>query len=217
MISILLATYNGEKYIKQSIDSVMSQTFTDWTLLVGFNGTTDSSKDIVASYVDNRIVTYDYGDDKGKAKTLNKLLKNARDPWCAIQDDDDIWHPQKLEKQMAIADNFDVVGTQIRYINEENRIIGGPFLATDNARIKQLSLGGTNQVANSSAIFRRSYAKLVNGWDETLDGIEDFDFWLKIMRVTESRFFNYADVLCFHRLHQQSNFNTNSYDVSSIL
>lgn len=217
MISILLATYNGEKYIRQSIDSVMSQTFTDWTLLVGFNGTTDSSKDIVASYGDNRIVTYDYGDDKGKAKTLNKLLANSRDPWCAIQDDDDIWHPQKLEKQMAIADSFDVVGTQIRYINEENQVIGGPFLATDNARIKQLSLGGTNQVANSSAIFRRSYAKLIGGWDETLDGIEDFDFWLKIMRVTESKFFNFADVLCFHRLHQQSNFNTNSYDVSSIL
>ena len=55
VISILLATYNGERYIKKSIDSIMDQTFKDWKLLIGFNGTTDSSKEIVESYNDNRI------------------------------------------------------------------------------------------------------------------------------------------------------------------
>ena len=78
MISILLATYNGEKYIKRCIDSIVDQKFTDWKLLIGFNGTTDSSKEIVASYDDDRIFVYDYGEDKGKAKTLNKLLKPSR-------------------------------------------------------------------------------------------------------------------------------------------
>lgn len=216
MISILLATYNGERYIKDSITSVLGQTYQDWKLLIGFNGTTDSSKEIVDSFDDPRIFVYDFLDDKGKAKTLNKLLAKANTPWCAIQDDDDLWHTRKLEEQVKHIENNDVIGTQIRYIDENTKVIGGPSLACDNNTIKFLSLQGTNQVANSSAIFRTDVARQIL-WREDLDGIEDFDFWLRIMRMPESRFKNLPEPLCLHRLHQQSNFNTNSYDVNSIL
>lgn len=216
MISILLATYNGEKYIKDSITSILSQTYQDWKLLIGFNGTTDSSKEIVDSLDDPRIFVYDFLDAKGKAKTLNKLLFKVNTPWCAIQDDDDLWHTHKLEEQVKHTESCDVIGTQIRYIDENTRIIGGPSLACDNDRIKFLSLQGTNQVANSSAIFRTDIAKKT-WWKEDLDGIEDFDFWLRIMRMPESRFKNLPQDLCFHRLHQQSNFNTKNYDSSKIL
>src|SRR6056300_989955 len=154
MISILLATYNGEKYIKRCIDSIVDQKFTDWKLLIGFNGTTDSSKEIVASYDDDRIFVYDYGEDKGKAKTLNKLLKHVDTPWCAIQDDDDIWHRNKLKKQMEYIKGYDVIGTQIIYINEEEKFTGAPILGLDNVTIKNKSLAGENQIANSSAIFK---------------------------------------------------------------
>ena len=77
MISILLATYNGEKFIKESIDSILNQTFTEWELIIGFNGTTDNSKKIVSEYNDSRIKIFDYGNDKGKAKTLNTFLEPA--------------------------------------------------------------------------------------------------------------------------------------------
>lgn len=75
MISILLATHNGERFIEQSIKSVLNQTFKEFELLIGFNGTTDSSKKIVEGIKDDRIRVFDYGEDKGKSKTLNKLLK----------------------------------------------------------------------------------------------------------------------------------------------
>ena len=103
MISILLASYNGEKYIRQSIDSVINQTFKKWELLIGFNGTTDKTKDIVKEYKDERIKTFDYEDDKGKAKTLNKLIKQAQFDYCAIQDDDDLWWPPKLYEQSKLS------------------------------------------------------------------------------------------------------------------
>lgn len=219
MISILLATYNGEKYIKESIDSIVNQTFKNWRLLVGFNGTTDSSKEIVDSYDDPRIMVYDYLDDKGKAKTLNKLLKKVNTPWCAVQDDDDVWTPKKLETQMMFDGDFDVIGTQIKYIDEKGKIIGNPRLATVNNHIRSKSLSGVNQMANSSVIFRTSYALQVDGWDETLDGIEDFDFWLKIMRLKHenAEFFNVPEFLTLHRLHNGSNFNTKSHDIGKIL
>lgn len=100
MISILLAIYNGEKYLRNSIDSILNQTFKDWELLIGFNGTTDSSKEIIKEYKDTRIKTFDYGDDKGKCKTLNKLIKESQYDLCAIQDDDDVWEKEKLKKQI---------------------------------------------------------------------------------------------------------------------
>lgn len=216
MISILLATYNGEKYIKKSIDSIINQTYTDWELLIGFNGTTDGSKEIVAQYDDSRIKVFDYGDDKGKSKTLNKLMKEVSGDWMAIQDDDDIWLPKKLERQFANSDRFDVIGTQIIYINENDDSIGNPILSKDNESIKEKSLNGDNQIANSSAIFKRVCAEEVGGWSETLDGIEDFDFWLKIMRKGYG-FINISSTEVFHRLHNKSNFNTKQFDINKIL
>jgi glycosyltransferase involved in cell wall biosynthesis len=216
MISILLATYNGEKYIKKSIDSIVDQTYTDWELLIGFNGTTDGSKEIVNQYNDSRIKVFDYGYDKGKAKTLNKLIREASGDWMAIQDDDDIWFPKKLERQFNGSDGFDVIGTQIMYIDENDNSTGKPTLSLEDLNIKEKSFGGDNQVANSSAIFKTKCAIEVGGWSESLDGIEDFDFWLNIMRKGYT-FKNISSIEVFHRLHSKSNFNTKKFDLTKIL
>ena len=216
MISILLAVYNGEKYISQSIDSIINQTFKDWELLIGFNGTTDSSKDIVSSYNDDRIKVFDYKEGKGKAKTLNKLIKEARYDWCAIQDDDDIWLPGKLEKQIEQVDQFDVVGTLITYINKNNIETITPNLSTDHEDIKRLSLAGINQIANSSAIFKKDAVAQINFWREDIDGIEDFDLWVKLLKKGY-RFHNISSKLVLHRIHQESSFNTKQHDLKKIL
>jgi glycosyltransferase involved in cell wall biosynthesis len=216
MISILLATYNGEKFIKKSIDSILNQSFKDFEILIGFNGTTDKSKDIVNKLEDNRIKIFDFGNDKGKSKTLNKLLKEARFEWVAIQDDDDIWYNNKLEKQINHISNNDVIGSQIEYIDSEDSIIGGPKLSLTDENIKYFSFGGNNQVANTSAIFRKKDAIEVNGWNENIDGIEDFDFWLKLMRLGK-KFINLNECLVKHRIHSKSNFNTKKYNISQIL
>lgn len=217
MISILLATYNGERYINQSIDSIVNQSFKDWKLLIGFNGTTDSSRQIVESYNDSRISIHDYEDDKGKAKTLNKLLKHVDTPWCAIQDDDDVWHPQKLEIQIKFTDKYDVIGSFIKYINENNDIIGSPRLTEKDAQIRQFSMKGINQIANSSAIFKTELARKTGGWSEDTEGIEDFDFWLKIMKTSSAKFVNVPEVLCLHRINKNSNFNTKEQDINKII
>jgi glycosyltransferase involved in cell wall biosynthesis len=211
MISILLATYNGEKYIQKSIESVLNQTFTDFELLIGFNGTTDNSKKIVSNINDSRIRVFDYGEDKGKPKTLNKLIKEAKYDWIGIQDDDDIWLPKKLEKQIEFINSFDVIGTQIFYIDEEENITGKPNLSLSSDEIIKKFLSGDNQIANSSAIFKKELASCFYFWDENLYCLEDFDFWLKFIKLN-SKFINLKKELVLHRLHSNSNFNKiNSY------
>ena len=216
MISILLATYNDEAYIREAVSSVLEQTYTEFELLIGFNGTRDSSKEIISSIHDPRIRVFDYGDDKGKAKTLNKMLNETKGDCCAIQDGDDVWTPKKLEMQMNLSKSFDVIGTQIFYINAEGVPRGGPELAIHDRMIKEKSLKGDNQVANTSAIFRKNHAQDISGWSEDLDGVEDFDFWLRLMK-RNCHFVNLQTQEVYHRVHNRSNFNVNTYDIKKIL
>ncbi len=216
MISILLATYNGEKYILESIESILNQTYTNFELLVGFNGTTDNSKKLVRNFGDNRIRIFDYGSDRGKAKTLNKLLLESKYDWLSIQDDDDIWIENKLEKQIEFMSEFDVIGTFIKYIDPNGSISGSPNLKTESSEIKNLSLVGINQIANTSTLFRKSSTLEIGGWREDIDGIEDYDFWLRLMRIGK-KFINIPEYLVLHRIHNQSNFNTKNHDISKIL
>jgi glycosyltransferase involved in cell wall biosynthesis len=216
MISILLATYNGEKYISKSIESVLNQTYKNFELLIGFNGTTDNSKEIVKNFSDPRISVFDFGDEKGKSKTLNKLLKLSSYDLICLQDDDDIWIENKLEKQIGFVNQFDIVGTQINYINSNDEYIGKPNLKTTDEEIKSYSLMGINQVANTSTIFKKQDALDINGWSDGIDGIEDYDFWLRLMR-NGKKFINISEELVLHRLHSNSNFNTKKYDLNKIL
>jgi len=218
MVSVLLAVYNGEKYLRRSIESVLNQTYEDFELLIGFNGTIDGSKEIVEDFNDDRIRVFDYGMDSGKSKTLNKLLKEANGEWLAMQDDDDIWVSKKLELQMNLATTgeYDVIGSRIFYCNELEKITGQPKLFTEHDKIVSLSMKGNNQIANSSAIFRTSITKEINGWDESLSGIEDFDFWLKLMKKG-CRFVNLKKQLVLHRVHKDSNFNTKTHDIKSVI
>lgn len=211
MISILLPIYNGERYLQKSLNSVLNQTYKDFELLIGFNGTADESKDIVRSFNDQRIKIFDYGEDKGKGKTLNKLVKESSFDWIALQDDDDVWQHNKLEKQVSfLTGEYDVVGTQIQYIDSNDNFIGNLKLSTSLDMIKSLSLGGNNQIANSSSIIKKTSLNSVNGWKESIDGVEDFDLWLRLLRLGK-KIVNLPDVLVNHRLHNKSNYNTKNF------
>ena len=143
-------------------------------------------------------------------------MKEASGEWMAIQDDDDIWLPKKLERQFSNSEGFDVIGTQIMYIDKNDDTTGKPSLSNDDSGIKEKSFRGDNQIANSSAIFKSNCAFEVEGWSESLAGIEDFDFWLRIMRKGYI-FKNISSVEVFHRLHNESNFNTKQFDINKIL
>ncbi len=103
-------------------------------LLIGLNGTTDGSKEIIESFEDSRIKIFEY-DQPSKSKTLNKLIGEAKYDWISIQDDDDIWIDIKLESQINYTKEFDVIGTFINYINENGNIIGSPNLSMTNETI----------------------------------------------------------------------------------
>ena len=108
-VTVLMAVYNGEKYLREAIDSILCQTFGDFEFLIIDDGSTDKSVEIVKSYNDQRINLALNEQNLGLAASLNKGIKLARGEYIARMDHDDISMPERLEKQVGFLDlNHDI-------------------------------------------------------------------------------------------------------------
>ncbi len=101
LVSIIMPNYNGEKYLKETIESVLLQTYANWELLFVDDCSTDNSLKIVKSYGDPRIKVFQNDTNSGAAVSRNLALRKAMGKWIAFLDSDDVWFSEKLEKQLA--------------------------------------------------------------------------------------------------------------------
>lgn len=100
-VTVLMAVYNGEKYLAEAIESILNQTYSDFEFLIINDGSTDSSESIILSYKSkDKRIRYIYSEHKGSYQALNLGLKEAEYDWIALQDDDDISLPNRLERQI---------------------------------------------------------------------------------------------------------------------
>ena len=99
LVSVVMPAYNSEKYIAESIESVLNQTFKNFEIIVVDDGSTDNTRKIISDYKDNRIRYY-YQENLGSGAARNLGLSNSRGNWIAFLDSDDLWNPVKLEEQL---------------------------------------------------------------------------------------------------------------------
>lgn len=100
LVSIVMPSYNAEKYINNSIKSVLAQTYQNWELLIVDDCSTDKTEEIVKSFSDERIKFFKNDVNSGAAVSRNRALMEAKGKWIAFLDSDDIWLPAKLEHQI---------------------------------------------------------------------------------------------------------------------
>lgn len=217
LITILLPVYNDEKYLGHCLNSLRTQTYPNFKCLVGFNGTIDGSKEIFKEVVgrDHRFIDLDYGMESGKSLTLNKMLEEVQSETTCLMDGDDMWHSNKLERQFGIRGEFDVIGTLAAYMDESNRLGHRLSLYRDSEEITNLILEGHNQIINSSCFVKTECFKEIGGWDQSVEGIEDFDVWVKLAKKGKT-FHNIQEVLTYHRIHSNSNFNAKPLSFSPL-
>ena len=103
LVSVIMPSYNSERHIAESIESVRAQTLTDWELLVSDDCSTDSTRDIVAGFAeaDSRVRLFPLKENGGASVARNNSLAHARGRYIAYLDSDDLWYPEKLERQVA--------------------------------------------------------------------------------------------------------------------
>ena len=136
LVSIIMPSWNTARFIKESIDSVRNQTYTNWELLIVDDCSTDDTDKIVASYTDVRIKYLKNEKNYGAALTRNRALRGAKGEWIAFLDSDDLWAPEKLEQQIKFMVKNNYVFSYHDYvkIDEESKplnvYVSGPEIIT---------------------------------------------------------------------------------------
>lgn len=197
-----MGVHNDEEYLRDAIDSILSQSFEDFEFLVVDDASTDASTEIIQSYDDPRLRLLSNEDNKGLTRSLNEALEVARGTYIARQDADDRSHPDRLRRQvesMETHPDVAVLGTGVEIIDTEgNRINRRRVLTTPSLEDLQLK----NHVIHGSVLMRRDAVEDVGGYDELFRYSQDYDLWLRLAKTYKIR--NLRDPLYSLRLHDES-------------
>ncbi|MGK7389601.1 MAG: glycosyltransferase family 2 protein [Candidatus Cyclobacteriaceae bacterium M2_1C_046] len=182
-VSIITATYNSEKYITETIKSVINQSYTDWELLITDDFSTDNTTSIIKKFVENdsRIKLFKLPKNSGPAIARNNSIKNSTGKYLAFLDSDDLWLPHKLLKQIEFINlnpTCALFYSSYNYINSDGEIIafqGVPEKLTYKDLLKSCSIGCLTAVVNIN-VTGKIYMPVIKKR-------QDFALWLKILRT----------------------------------
>ncbi len=136
LVSIIMPSWNTERFIAESIQSVIDQTYKKWELLIVDDCSTDNTDEIVASFQDDRIRYFKNEKNSGAALTRNRAMREAQGEWIAFLDSDDLWAPKKLERQLKFMKKNNLVFSYHDYVkidensNPLNIYVSGPRVVT---------------------------------------------------------------------------------------
>ena len=183
MVSIVMPAYNAAKTIRASIESVQAQTVKEWELIVVDDGSTDNTASILTELAasDNRIRFLQNEKNSGASYTRNRAIELARGEWIAFLDSDDLWKPEKIEKQLGLAamhPDMVICYTASSFINDEGEPYGYVMEAVEYMTYKMLLR--KNLLSCSSVMIRASVMKAIKMPNDKMH--EDYYVWLNVLR-----------------------------------
>lgn len=218
LVSIIVPILNGERFIRESIESIFAQTFSNWELLLVDDGSSDNSVHIARKYAEKYpekifFLMHEGHQNKGVSATRNLGIKHSRGELVAFLDQDDIWFPNKLERQVRIMQENPDVGIVVNpamYWNEDGSknpqpMSLSPYKNPPGAWVPKIIETEDNTACPSAVLVRTSVIRMVGGEEESFGLIEDTVFWVKISLVTS--FYYDPEPLLLYRIHSQSMWN----------
>jgi hypothetical protein len=190
-ISVAMSVYNGERFLAEAVDSVLAQTFTDFEFLILDDGSRDGTRAIIEHYAarDPRIRPI-IRENRGLVVSLNQLLAEARAPFVARMDADDICHPERFARQHAFLlahPNHGVVGTWSSDIDEhgEAYTVVAPEHPVGHEAFLHAAANGLPLLCHPAVMYRRETVLSVGGYHGAFRHCEDLDLWLRLATVTK--------------------------------
>lgn len=180
LVSIIMPSYNTEKYIAESINSVIAQTYTNWELIIVDDCSTDGTDDAVSSFLsDPRIKYLKNEKNSGAAISRNKALREATGKYVAFLDSDDLWHPEKLERQVAFMEKN---GYKFTYTDYKIQLNGEwlPYIYTGPKRVNERKMKDYCYFSTITVMYDREAVGLVQ--IESVKKNNDYAMWLKIIK-----------------------------------
>ena len=200
LVSVVLPVYNGSQYLRQSIESILQQSYRNFELIIINDGSQDDSQKIIDSYSDSRICAFEQA-NIGLAATLNKGIGLAKGRWIARQDQDDVSFPERLTKQVHFMNThpgYAIVGTAAQiWVNETktDRFHRHPYSDPE----LRAGLMFYNHFVHSSVLLDKSVVQSIGGYttDPERQPPEDYELWSRIAKQFPVA--NLPDVLLAYR------------------
>lgn len=217
LISVVLASYNHEKFVKSAIDSILCQSYQNIQVIVIDDGSTDKTVDIAKKIKDKRLKVIKLKENR-RFHPRNIGLRFSRGEYVAFQNSDDVWLSDKLQKQLDFLEthpNFGAVFTQVKLIDSLGKTPKASwaknlFQTSNRNRIEWLKYFLTigNSLCISSVLIRRSILNKVGNFNESLVQLSDLDLWIRIVGISEIHIL--PDKLTMMRIVKDKNYSSPS-------
>ena len=214
-ISVVMPVYNGSKYLREAIDSVLIQDFSDFEFIIVNDGSTDESESIIFSYVDKRI-KYIKQDNAGVGGALKTGCNVASGKYIARMDSDDICMPNRFYEQKFFLDKnplFVLVGSAVININESGDYLSRSFPYTSNYILQKL-VKNYSPICHPSVMMHRSAYNKSGGYEE-FEPLEDIFMWVKLSNIGKLE--NLSIPLLKYRIVESSVSRSITYQQSNFL
>ncbi|MDW7650633.1 MAG: glycosyltransferase family 2 protein [Bacillota bacterium] len=200
LVSIITPSFNTEKFVAETIKSVINQSYQNWEMLIVDDSSTDNSIEIIKSFNDDRIKLFVNNTNKGAAISRNFALKEAKGKWIAFLDSDDLWHPDKLSKQVNFMkrNNYQFSYTNYIEIDENSKPNGN--LITGPKILSKKSLKNFCYQGCLTVMYDREKIGLIQV--KNLPKNNDYALWLKA--IEKSNCYLLPEILASYRKRQGS-------------
>jgi glycosyltransferase involved in cell wall biosynthesis len=208
-VSVVVPVYNGERYLSRTLDSIIAQTVSDWEIVAVNDGSTDDSQKILDEYAKKypqkiSIISVNNG---GISRARNTGVSAARGTFIAFIDQDDLWKPEKLERQVRMFsenDNLGISFTNESIIDGNGALVHEKVFALNNKMkgdvFEQILFD--NFIPISSVMLRRSLFREIGGFDPQYSLAEDYDFLLRVVQKVPVDYID--EPLLLYRVHSGS-------------
>ena len=203
-VSIVIITYNRARFLPEAIESVLAQSFADWEMIVVDDASTDNTKEVVEKYCacDSRIKYYRNPENLNISKSRNRGMELAVGKYIAVLDSDDMWcDEEKIATQYSFLEEHPdhiLVGGGVIVV-DENGVEKKRYIDPQDDKDLRRIILSRNPFAQSTVMYNRKAVLDLGGYDNALNGIEDYDLWLRIGSV--AKFANINRHVLKYRVH----------------
>ncbi|MBD2104419.1 glycosyltransferase [Leptolyngbya sp. FACHB-261] len=191
-VSVIIPSYNHEKYIAETIESVLNQSYQDFEIVIVDDGSSDKTVDIISQFSDERIRLFQLEKNRGASVAANKCVREAKGEFVAMLSSDDIFMHDKLEKQVAFLEKNTEIAAVFSYaqiVGEDGRNSVGEqnfyqkaFIQPNRTRFEWLNhfFFYGNCLCHPSVLIRKQCYGVVGSYDERFAQLPDLDFWIRL-------------------------------------
>ncbi len=214
LVSVCIPVYNGENYIKYTIDSVINQSYKNLEIIICDNSSTDQTIQIVNSYNDKRIKLYINETNKGYTYNLNKCIELSKGEYLKFIFADDLLHENCIEEMVKVMNNnidVNLCAVNFVHINNENIVLSEPIINMtskkyeSNQMFKELIVIGNVIGCPSGVMIRMETVRLIGSFSTNMEYMEDYEFWIRICKQGNYYFIN--EVYMYYRIGDHSGTN----------